>query len=251
MKPPWRSLLLGVVAYALFLLLNTPAPWLLRQVDAQRAEVRAAGVQGTLWSGSAARLQLRGIPLTGLHWRWRPGALLAGRIEFALDGRFEGEHLRARAGRSLWGRFYLAEVKGRLDPQALVVRFSRAPLELGGRLALDLRRVRFADTGPPLVEGRIDWPQAVVIAPLALDLGRASLVLAPAEGKTHARLQADGGQLAVDGELSLDPAGDYALNTTLRALGPLPDAVARLLQTLAEYRDGAYHLRLSGHLSLP
>jgi len=251
MRVVWRWLLPGIVAYVLFLAVNAPATWLAAQLQSRAPAVQLAGVRGSLWSGEADRVNVQGVQLQTLHWRWRPLALFTGRLEFALDGRFQGEAVHSRAGITLAGRPYLRSTGGRLAVQDLVVWFSRAPVELAGTLELDLERVDFPQPGLPVIEGRLVWPQARIVAPLELDLGQVVLTLAPNDGRTRGPLVAQGGRLLVEGELSFDASGMYELEAGLRANGRLPDAVSTLLESLAEYRDGRWYLELSGHIPIP
>jgi len=251
-KRAWRWLLPGAAAYLLFLVLNTPAAWLAGRLQSRLPAVQLAGVQGSAFAGTAAVARVQGVQIDGLRWRWRPLALFAGRLEVALEGRYRDRPLQSLAGLRLGGQPYLRDTRGRLDVQDLVVRFSRAPVELGGDLELALARVDFPSGGLPLVEGRLAWSPARLAQPLQLELGQVAWQPAPdGDDRRGGPLTARGGQLQVDGELFYAAGGDYSLEGRLRASGTLPDAVARALQTFAEYRDGTWYLDLSGKIPVP
>jgi general secretion pathway protein N len=48
-------------------------------------DLKADGVSGSIWSGGADAIRLRGTPLGAINWTADPGALLNGRLEYQID----------------------------------------------------------------------------------------------------------------------------------------------------------------------
>ena len=46
-----------------------------------------AGIQGSIWQGSAGEASVAGIYLRDLNWRMRPLSLLAGKVRYAVDAK--------------------------------------------------------------------------------------------------------------------------------------------------------------------
>ena len=81
----WSWLALGVGAYVAFTLATFPAGTALRWFAPPG--LTAAGVTGTLWSGSAASCSVEGFTAESLRWRVRPLSLFLGRIAAEVEAR--------------------------------------------------------------------------------------------------------------------------------------------------------------------
>ena len=244
-----RGVLVGVAAYLLFLVATAPAAWAVRLLESRLPGLQASGVSGSLWSGRAQRLSIDNITVTDLDWSWRPLAVLLGRAEYRLRGQWLASPVSLRAGVGVTGSAYLADVSAKVVAQALLEQLYPQAASLNGQLTMELDTVDFSTQGQlPLISGDIHWQQAGLDTPVNLRLGEVALLLTPADDKTTGTLNAKGGQLLVDGELSLAPAGGYTLDAKIRANGQLPSAVENGLRTFADYKNGEYQLKLNGNL---
>lgn len=244
-----RGLLLGVAAYLLFLLISAPASWAVQFLEERLPGLRLTATQGTLWSGQAKRLQFQGQTITDLSWRWRPLALLLGRVEYQLEADWAGEPAALKVGAGLTGNTYLADVSARVAPQILLADVLPGGVVLQGQVIMELEKVELSSQGPlPILYGQIRWPQAEVISPQNYRLGDILLELAPAENKTIGKLLAENGEMHIDGNLELEVMGDYSLLADLRSEGELPVEVKNALNMFAEPRNGQYRLDLRGNL---
>jgi general secretion pathway protein N len=77
MKKIWPMLALGLGAYVLFALATLPAQLITNRLA--RNGVSMIGVQGTVWRGSAAAVQVANLNLGALRWSLRPLALFMAR----------------------------------------------------------------------------------------------------------------------------------------------------------------------------
>src|SRR6476661_4008405 len=100
--------ILGVVAYAVFLVATVPARFVASQVQSRASDrIRIHEAHGTAWHGAArADVAIPGgwLPLDNLAWRLLPAELLHGRIAVAVDA--QAADLAAQAtvarGASMW-----------------------------------------------------------------------------------------------------------------------------------------------------
>src|SRR5512137_837004 len=100
---PVRLILLGVAAYAAFLVATLPATVVAPEVASlTRGHVTLANPAGTAWNGSArAIVSLQGaIALDEVRWTFLPSRLLAGRVAFALEARAGSLRARTEVSRS-------------------------------------------------------------------------------------------------------------------------------------------------------
>jgi hypothetical protein len=245
----WQGVLTGVAAYVLFLLATAPAAKLVPLVQPRLGGVQLAGVDGSLWSGSAALATADPVQLQDLQWRFRPLALLLGRAEVALDANWQGRPAAALAGKALFGGTYLADVSATV-PAPDVLRWLKVKqVSVEGNLALDLARLEWAQGGGlPAVTGAASWTPARVNAPVEVVLGSAQLDTVAEQGVTRGKLKTSGGALLVDADVELKPDGVYRLDAQIQQKGDVPDAVAQFLSTFAEYKNGSYRLEWSDSL---
>jgi general secretion pathway protein N len=245
----WHGVALGVGAYLFFMVATAPAARVLPLL--QPEGVQLAGLEGSLWSGSAALVTVSPVQLQDLEWRFHPFALLLGRAEVTLDARLQGRPVSARVGDRLFGSRYLADVDATVGASDLLGWLRVNQIAAEGNLALELSEVRWPEGALPALTGTAAWTPARVSAPVELSLGTVRLDAAAEDGATSGKLSSSGGALLVDGDVRLEPDGAYRLDARIRQEGDVPDAVGRFLTTFADYDDGVYRLEWSDRLPLP
>src|SRR6267154_3227280 len=67
------------------------------------AELSLEGVSGSIWSGAAETVRLRGTPLGAASWSATPLALFAGRLDYQVELVRADGFLRGRIGASFGG----------------------------------------------------------------------------------------------------------------------------------------------------
>ena len=246
----WQGAVTGIVAYVFFLLVTAPAAKLLPLLQPRLEGVQLAGVDGSLWSGSAALVSASPLQLQDLRWRFRPLALVLGRAEVALEAAWQGRPVAALAGKSLFAGAYLADVSATI-PASEVLLWARTnkPVTVEGNLVLELDRVQWTGgAAVPAVTGVASWTPARVSAPVEVVLGNARLDTVAEQGVTRGTLKASGGTLLVDADLELKSDGVYRLDARIQQKGDVADAVTQFLSTFAEYNNGSYRLEWSDSL---
>jgi len=249
MKSSWRLVLPGLAAYVFFLLWLAPAAKVLPYIQPRLPDVRFAGLNGTVWSGQAAQMTIHTIPLTDVSWALRPLALLGGAVEYRLKAYLNDQPLTLRAGQGLFTSAYAADIRTRIAASELLYRAGLTQVGVAGQLQVNLDRVtNIGADHLPAVAGRITWIPAMVLAPLALNLGVAHLETHIEDGVTHGKLTTSDGVLLLNGDLTVKPDGNYQLNGELQKKGNLPQAVNRFLETFAEFKNGRYQLEWSDRI---
>jgi general secretion pathway protein N len=106
---PAALVVLGVVAYVVFLAAAVPARWLEERLAAAApGRYEAHSMDGTLWRGEGqAVLSVPGgtLVVDRVAWRFLPSRLAQGRLAFEIDVKGAGFEARYEAGRALsgWG----------------------------------------------------------------------------------------------------------------------------------------------------
>ena len=204
-------ILLGLLAYAVFLVLLCPASLLIEQLSQRLPGFSAQSVQGSAVQGTAQSVQLSATArLETIAWRLRLFPLLLGRIEYDLQ--LSAPELNIRGIASLgWDRqLRLVALNGQLPlPQAIALA-GRPPPPLNGTLELDNVALRLnRDYRPTEAGGLIHLRNLGTSFGNPLSLGNFDIQLQTQANALVASVQDQGGPLQLNGSLTLDPDGRY------------------------------------------
>lgn len=247
-----RLLGAGLTAYLLALLFTVPAELLRGPLQAWLPEVRLGALSGLAHAGRIDPLTVAGVVLDRAAWRWRPSALLSGRLGFGISVDSGAGRVMLRAARAPGSTVLeLAAVRGSLDLDWLGRALAQLPVRARGRLLLEELAVDLDPTGwPRRASGRFRLQQAVLSAPVALNL-------ADVDGA----LGMEGGRLVVDftlapaaaltgsGRLQLAADGGYRIEARLApGAAADPDVTGWLRQAGRPAADGSIQVDLAGRL---
>ncbi|MEN8802806.1 MAG: type II secretion system protein N [Thiogranum sp.] len=248
MKLWWRSVLLGALAYLLFLFMTAPATKVLPLFQSQLQDIRFTGVEGTLWSGKAVQLDVSPLQLKDVNWSFRPFGLFVGRAVFDIHGQLQAQMLKAKVGSTFLGGRYLSDVRGRVSANDLLSWLGLRQLKLGGMLDFDIDEVEWSESGLPAMAGIASWSPAQLVSPIKLVLGKAELETQIEDAVTRGRLETTGGALLVQADVELKADGAYRFDADIQQKSDVPQAVLKFLSTFAEYKDGSYRLEWADKL---
>jgi hypothetical protein len=249
MRPTWPYLAAGAFAYVLFLLIKAPASMALAAVE-QLPAVHAAAPSGTLWNGRFEQASAGNLDLGRVHWRVRPSRLLLGRLELELQARPLGGNasatLQLRPGQGI----DVTDGQGRIPLAPLAPLFALPPNGLAGEGAFVVHRLRWRGQIPARVEAdlRIFGLELRVMGNHHLGNYVGSLRTAD-NGIGGSFSDAGDAPFALQGELSLSPAGAYVIEGHIRARDTAPRELAGALEYLGEAdTEGRHRFRFSGNL---
>lgn len=248
MKPWWPGVLVGMAAYLLFLLMAAPAVKVWPLFQSRLQNIQLAGIEGSLWSGQAAQLDVSPLQLKDVSWRFRPFGLFVGRAVFNVDGQLQAEKIKAKVGSTFLGRPYLSDLRGRVSANDLFYWLGLKPVKLGGDLDFDIDDLEWSESGLPAMAGTTSWSSAQLVSPIQLVLGTAQLETQIEDAVTRGALEARGGALLVQADVELKPDGAYRFDADIQPKGDLPPAVEKFLSAFAAYKDGSYRLEWADKL---
>jgi hypothetical protein len=250
MKTTLRYVLLGVVLYALFMLMTVPAAWLYGHgLRSRLGGMTMYGVQGTLWSGQAAALRSGAVQLEDVRWALHPWALLWGRGEAALDFHYQDAPGKMVAARSLSGDWYMHDVDLELPAAQLMPMLRMPGAELGGRLLLHLDFLTVKHGRVTAAEGTLNWEKASLRRPVAVELGSFVVTLKTTADGVNGVLIDHGGAVQAQGVFKLQPDGRYQLTATFAARNPQQSPVGQGLRLFgAPGPDGRVRYSTAGRL---
>jgi general secretion pathway protein N len=243
-----RAAAIGIAVYLLILLATFPVTRLTGSLEQQLDGVLLRGVSGTLWSGQADHLSVQGNDIGPVHWRIRPLRLLTGNLEYRVELPGKDNPGSALLDLSFGGRLHGRDLDLQMPPGELINRFSPIRVVAGGTLHLQLESFALPGKSPATAQGELSWQGAQLSEPLQLELGDIAFGLANA-GDNLVATVTEGGTLGLSGNVTLQPAGNYAVNLALQP-GPGVGAEVRdMLDSFMSRRPGGgYQIVAAGKL---
>jgi hypothetical protein len=160
--------LLAVFAIACFLfqlLATVPARLVLGHAGQVLPQVSVAGVQGTIWSGSAANIELsidgKQHSLGETKWQLSKLPLIWGSAALDLSAQHNKQTIIAHAALGVGGSVRLSDSDISL-PAAMIREFAPIPVEIGGQLSLRINELELVGQAVEALDGVLTWQQAEV-----------------------------------------------------------------------------------------
>jgi general secretion pathway protein N len=216
-------------------------------------EITATGLSGTLWRGNATLLVIGGIRCTDTHWQLNPLDLLRGRLGGHVDTQIANGTASGTIALGPSGVFICEGCTIQGDAAALRS-WVPALQAVEGRFELTIDRL----------EVRKSWPARAVgtarIGGVVLEPGGRNAATATFEasfnqdpvaqdGVVSALVRDAAGPVELNGQLTLQPPGQFEFSARVR---PRPDASTEIASALrllgAPAADGSIELRASGSL---
>ena len=248
MKRAGLLLAAGVGTYLLILLANFPAGKVTGQLQKRFAPLTFEGVSGSVFSGLAARIVYDDLVAGPVHWRLYPSGLLAGRLEYRLEGNVMQQPFSGRVALGAGNRVRLHDLDATLDPAVLVEAWSPVGFTTTGELRLQLASLELQDGFPGELEGLLVWTGGAVTAPVSLVLGDVTVQLGRDADGINGQVSNDG-DTRVSGSLALTPEPRYRIDLVLEPGRQASAEVVDFLRTWGQHgADGSYRLVDSGPL---
>ncbi len=250
-KPYFKYILTGGIAFVLFLLFTLPASFIHAQIKSSTS-VKLYQVEGTLWSGYAQTLVApNGFRAQAISWKFRPLSLLLGKISISTKFITEGGYGNVIVNRGLLGSFSLSDIDIKMPITDLKPFLQEVPVDLKGVVDGQLEEIEFSDNMMiTSASGILSWNHAIIDALSELKVGDFTLVLEPNDDGTKGVIKSkDGGPLEMDGVLQLKEDGQYDFKGELKAKARAPRELKQALQFIGRVGPtGKIPLRLSGSL---
>ncbi len=225
----WLWIGLGGLLLLLVLVAATlPAALAWRHLSGQVSGVELAGVQGSIWQGSARELAVRGQRLGKLQWRLSPWATLGGkpRVDLAVEGpdlRLSGTWQALASGSEF------SALSGEIAAGWFAPALDIPALEPTGRITVaDGRLVLDAQAIPNGGDLTLRWLEAGVRGQVQARLGTIVIDARGSEGRITASVSDGGdGDVAIAGQFHLQDLayrGEVRLNARVSE-GPVVEAL--------------------------
>ncbi len=251
MKKRVRYVLLGVIAYGVFLVVTFPAAYAYRLIQNQLDGIQLGSVDGTVWSGSAQILKINDFYLQDIDWKIQFLPLFLGRLELKLNSADKEFKFSTHAGRTLGGMVYIRGFQGRFPVASLQAMTPYPVPALQGQLVFDGLEIALTDGKYVKGTGELLWKEAVATVSSPLDLGGFAVELKTEGQEITGMLKDTGGPLQAEGVLKLSAEGRYQFNGKFTPR----DGGGKLAQNLRMLGSpgpaGGYELSYDGHAPVP
>jgi general secretion pathway protein N len=248
----WSWLALGVGAYLAFALSTFPAGtavlWFVPP------PVALNGIQGTVWSGSAASGTIGGQPVQDVRWHVRPWMLLTGRVVANVEARLADGFLNTGITASTT-RVQFNDLRGGTSLATLA---TMLPVRgMRGQASVALSSLEIENGWPVRILGELKLA-ALEIPPFGsngnsnlVPLGDYTVTFGEAPARSiAARFVDNGGPLEVAGTLVVSAAREYTFDALIKPRNAAPQQLVDGLNVMTADpdADGRRRLTLTGSL---
>jgi len=248
----WSWWALGLGAYVAFTLATFPAGTALRWFAPPG--FTAAGVTGTLWSGSAASCSVEGFTADALRWRVRPTSFFLGRITAEVTARIPDGFVEGVVTASP-STVRFSDLRGATSLPALA---NVLPLKgMRGQASVAVEELVLENGWPATIVGELKLA-GLETMPLISDgrgsllpLGDYTITFRPAPpGALAAEFVDNGAPLEVTGNVNMDDTRTYTIDALIEPRAGAPESLVEGLKIMTAEPDaeGRRRLNLTGSL---
>lgn len=248
----------GLTSFAVSLVALAPLPVVAQQVTKLNPGLKFAGVSGNLWKGQVQRLTTPQAVVNDLSWTLAPKKLLTGYLAADMQAEVKTVQVRGQCGISISKTLHCSPLRAELDAKnigQLASEGSSLPTGLEGVMIANLDDVTWDRVKLPVVNGRFLWDDGKVSNPVQVDLGGryiANVETSKDDGALAVELLSEETAIVLDGEINIEPEGEYALELSVKAANSAPPMVGAALEMLgAVQTDGSIRITQKGVLPLP
>ena len=243
----WSWWALGLGAYVAFTLATFPAGTALRWFAPPG--FTAAGVTGTLWSGSAASCSVEGFTADALRWRVRPTSFFLGRITAEVTARIPDGFVEGVVTASP-STVRFSDLRGATSLPALA---NVLPLKgMRGQASVAVEELVLENGWPATIVGELKLA-GLETMPLISDgrgsllpLGDYTITFQPAPpGALAAEFVDNGGPLEVTGTVNMDDTRTYTIDALIEPRAGAPESLVEGLKIMTAEPDAEGRRRLS------
>jgi general secretion pathway protein N len=209
--------------------------------------VQLSGLQGTVWSGSAAEASAAGLYLRDLRWHLQPLRLFTGKLAASVEASPSSGFLEADVAAGLGGTISLSNVNGSL-PLSDFASVARVP-GLSGNASVQFEALRIRDGLPIAATGTLTV--ANLVAPMVDpgSIGGYRAEFFTDDSAVIASVEDVNGVFDLAGSLTISADRNYQFLGKVAATDGTSEKLRRQLRFLGSPNErGQHDIRLEGQL---
>lgn len=240
-----RLVIIGLVTFAVGVIVTIPARVAYHWVAPPG--IQLAGIEGSIWAGSARELVVGGIYLRDVEWRLRPLSLFTGKLGLRVEAAPASGFLESDLALTVGGNIIATDLKASLPLQMFADNLKMPGLS--GNSSLEFSRLR-VDSGV-LAEANGTIAVAGLLAPLIdpSPIGAYRMEFVNSQSGVVASIEDTGGVFDLAGSLTIFPDGRYEFRGLVAANDQTPEKLRGQLRFLGSPNErGQHEIRLEGSL---
>lgn len=229
--------LVGILSYAIAMVVLFPAAPVVDYFRPQLGPVALEGVNGKLYKGVIDEVRstddLLPLEFQNVGWVIAPSALLKGGagVSFKFDG--YGGQGSGMVARSWNGSISVTDFDFNAQAKELEPLLPVPIASFEGELLAKIDKLRLVDNVLTEFDGTLTWRDAALVTPVPTALGNVDVVIKPDGEQSHTiTLTATGGDIAMDGQVSVTSSGDFAADILFTPAQNAPAAVLNGLRQM-------------------
>ena len=228
--------LVGLLAYIIGMVAFFPAAPVIDRLRPQLGPVALEGVQGKLYKGVINSVRstddLLPIELSNVGWTLAPRTLLNASAGAAFRFDAYGGQGEGLAARKWNGDLKISDFQFNAMAKQLEILLPVPIASFDGELSGDISDISLADQLLTRFEGTLRWSDALLESPVRTSLGNVQIEIVPNANQSHElTISASGGDVSMDGTVTLTLSGDFSANVLLT---PAPNAPGAVLNGLRQ-----------------
>jgi general secretion pathway protein N len=238
-------ILAGIATFVIGLIITFPA-----RVAYQwfaPGDLKLSGISGSVWRGKAAQGTAAGVYLADINWRYRPLALLRGKLEFASNSKLASGFFDAKVAVGVGGRVTLSDLTGALTLETLASVLPLAGIE--GDVSAQFEKIIVENGVPVEATGTLNITNLISRYLSPMRLGDYRAAFQTQDDGIAGTVESTSGVLEVAGNLTLGRDRSYVFLGKVAAKPNAPVNIAQQLQLLGSPdSDGMREFRIEGQL---
>jgi general secretion pathway protein N len=245
MKNTKRLILAGIATFVIGLIISFPAR--VAYLWFAPGELKLSGISGSVWHGKAAQGTAGGIYLADINWRFRPLALLSGKLEFASNSKLASGFFDANVAVGVGGSLMLSNVAGAMPLDTLAGVLPLTGIE--GDVSVQFEEIIIENGVPVEATGTLNIANLIsrYLSPMRLGDYRAEFQTQ--DDGISGSVESTSGVLKVAGTIKLGSDRNYVFLGKVAAKPTAPINIAQQLQLLGSPdSEGMRDFRIEGQL---
>jgi general secretion pathway protein N len=240
-----RLIILGLAIF--FAVLVTTFPARVAYNWFAPADLQLAGIDGSVWNGSAAEAKAGGAYVRNISWTFSPAMLLSGKLGFKTTSQPASGNMQLVVAVSPGGSLALSDLRGNLPLDLLHPALQRSGIS--GDLVLDFESVLIIDGVPVAAHGSVTVNDLFVPDLSSSQIGDFRADFRTNDDAVVGSVEDIAGILDVAGTISLNADRSYAFIGLVAPTPMTPPAVVNQLRFLGSPNErGQHEFRFEGQL---
>lgn len=238
-------LVAGLVTFTVAVVVSFPARVAYRLFSPDAVAI--AGIQGSIWRGSARELSVGGVYFRNLGWRAHPFRLFTGKLVYTIEAQPASGFIETRIGVGAGGTVTFTGLTGSL-PLAILAGPTRMS-GLDGAATVRFERLEIRDGLPVLADGIVEVSTLIVPLIDRASIGGYRAEFSTGEDGIVASVEDTDGLFDLAASLSITADRSYRFLGQVAAKPETPEKLRRQMAMLGMPNDrGQREVRLEGSL---